>query len=107
MKFHTDENVAAAVAVGLQRRRIDVTSTPQAGLLGADDETQIAHCRNEKRVLVSHDPDMLRLAASGVEHAGIVYCHIRKYKKGPLIEKLLQLASRFRDEGMKNRIEYL
>jgi hypothetical protein len=35
MKFHTDEHVSEAVALGLRRRGLDVTTTVQAGLLGA------------------------------------------------------------------------
>ena len=33
IRFHLDEHVDGAVAVGLRRRNIDVTTTAQAGLL--------------------------------------------------------------------------
>jgi hypothetical protein len=36
--FHLDENCAHAIAAGLRRRGIDVTTTPDVGLLGAIDE---------------------------------------------------------------------
>ena len=74
MNFHLDENVSDAVALGLRRRGFDVTTTGDASLLGASDERQIEHCRQRNRVIVTHDADLLRLAASGVVHCGIAYC---------------------------------
>lgn len=107
MKFHTDEHVSEAVALGLRRRGFDVSTTPQAGLLGTTDEAQLAYCQREERVMVSHDADMLRLAAAGMMHAGIAYCHNQRYKSGKLILRLLTLAGRVSSDEMKNRIEFL
>ena len=53
IRFHFDENGHRAVAEGLIRRGIDVTTTSTAGLPGATDEQQIAHCLAEGRVLFS------------------------------------------------------
>ena len=36
--FHLDENVSRAIAVGLRRHGVDVTTTLEAGLLDAIDE---------------------------------------------------------------------
>jgi len=107
MRFHTDEHVPFAVVLGLRRRGLDVTTTPDAGLLGAPDEDQLGYCRREGRVMVSHDPDMLRLAAEGAAHAGIAHCHAQKYKTGQLIQRLLLLSSRVSASEMSNRIEFL
>jgi len=41
---YLDENCAKAIAQGLTRRGIDVTTTPEAGLMGAIDEQQAAYC---------------------------------------------------------------
>jgi Domain of unknown function (DUF5615) len=55
--FHLDENCAHAIAAGLRRRGIDVTTTPEMGLLGANDEDQLAFCLAENRVILSYyDP---------------------------------------------------
>jgi hypothetical protein len=43
IRFHLDENCARAIAIGLRRHGIDVTTTPDAGLLGAIDEEQAAY----------------------------------------------------------------
>ena len=38
IKFHLDENVNPAIAKGLSGRGIDVTTTPEVGLIEANDE---------------------------------------------------------------------
>ena len=42
IRFHLDEHVDPAVANGLRRRHIDLTTTADAGLLGARDESHLA-----------------------------------------------------------------
>jgi predicted nuclease of predicted toxin-antitoxin system len=105
--FHTDENVSEAVALGLRRRGLDVTTTNEAGLRGATDEAQLAYALRESRVVISHDADMLRLASAGTPHAGVAYCHGQKYKVGQLVLKLLALAGRLPPQAMRGRIEFL
>jgi hypothetical protein len=41
IKFHLDEHVHPAIAEGLRRRGIDVTTTIEAELLGAEDEKHL------------------------------------------------------------------
>ncbi len=38
IKFHLDENISQAIANGLRRRGIDVTTTPEQNLIGKLDE---------------------------------------------------------------------
>jgi predicted nuclease of predicted toxin-antitoxin system len=52
IRFHLDENVDPAVAEGLQRRGVDVTTTQQAGLMHASDEKQLEFALSELRILV-------------------------------------------------------
>jgi predicted nuclease of predicted toxin-antitoxin system len=59
IRYHLDENIPAAVAEGLRRRSIDVTTTAEAGLLGATDEAQLAFARDQGRVIVTQDADLL------------------------------------------------
>ena len=84
-----------------------MTTTTEAGLIGESDERQLAFAHVQGRVLVSHDADMLRFAAGGAPHAGVAYCHHRKYPVGALILKLMAFASRVRDNEMISRIEFL
>ena len=73
IRFHLAESMPNAVAEGLRRRGIDVTTSSEAQLLAAKDEEQLAFATRETRVLVTRDQDFLRLNASGIKHAGIVY----------------------------------
>ena len=84
-----DEHGAAALAVGLRGYGIDVTTTPEAGLLEASDQEQLAYAAANARVVVTHDEDFLVLNASGISHAGIVYCHQDKYSLGDLLRMLV------------------
>ncbi|MGQ0635908.1 MAG: DUF5615 family PIN-like protein [Planctomycetaceae bacterium] len=61
IRFHLDENVDQAVTRGLRERGIDATTTADAGLLGAPDNEHLDFVLREARVLMTHDPDFLRL----------------------------------------------
>lgn len=107
IRFHLDENCPRAVAEGLRRRDIDVTTTPEVGLLSATDEQQFAHCLGEGRVLFTQDRDFLRLHAAGVPHAGIVYCDKDTKCVGEMIQGLVLVWEVLEPEEMVNRVEFL
>lgn len=86
---------------------MDVTTTPEAGLLRAKDEQQLEYSTSAGRVLVTHDEDFLKIAATGAHHAGIAYCHQGKYSLGELIEVLVLLWELCEPGGMLDRVEYL
>jgi predicted nuclease of predicted toxin-antitoxin system len=75
LRFHLDEICPHAIADGLRRRGINVTTTSEADLISASDEQQTAYARNERRFIFTQDKDFLRINASGISHACIVYCH--------------------------------
>ena len=107
IRFHLDENVPSVIATGLRHRGVNVTTTPQSGLLGAGDEKQLAFAHSDSRVLVTCDTDFLRLHDRGVPHAGIVYSPRGKRSIGELIHGLIMLAECLRPEEMQNHVEYL
>src|SRR5258707_10996039 len=88
VRFHLDEHVEPAVGTGLRRRNIDVTTTADAGLLGASDEEHLAFALGAGRVTFTQDQDFLRLAASGMAHAGVVYNQQGTRTVGQIIEGL-------------------
>src|SRR5689334_99523 len=100
IRFHLDENCSHAIAEGLRRRGVDVTTTPELRLLGVIDEDQLAYCFAEGRVIFSYDEDMLRLAASGVEHAGIVFCQQQRRSIGDIIRGLVLVWERLEPADM-------
>jgi predicted nuclease of predicted toxin-antitoxin system len=61
IKFHLDENVHNAIAQGLRRRGIDVTTTPEKFLIGVSDEAQLTFALSENRVIFTQDTDFLRI----------------------------------------------
>lgn len=107
IRFHLDENCHRAIADSLIRRGVDVTTTPEAGLLSATDEQQAAHCLAQGRVLFTQDRDFLRLHAAGVPHAGIAYCDKDTRGIGDIIQGLVLIWELLEPEEMVNRVEYL
>ncbi len=107
IRFHLDEHVDAAVADGLRRRGVDVTTTPGAGLLEATDEVQLAYCRGQGRVLFTGDAGFLRLHAAGQPHAGIAYCHQQSRSIGDIIRGLVLIWEVLEPEDMQEKVEYL
>jgi hypothetical protein len=105
--FHLDENCSQAIAAGLRRRGIDVTTTPEVGLLGATDEDQLAFCLSQGRVIFSYDDDLLRLAASRIEHAGVVYCQQRKRSIGDIVRGLVLIWERLDPPDMAGQMKFL
>jgi predicted nuclease of predicted toxin-antitoxin system len=89
IRFHLDENCSRAIAQGLRRQGIDVTMTPEVGLLGTSDEDQLASGLSEGRILFTHDRDLLRLHAAGTPHSGIAYCKKDTLGIGEIIRGLI------------------
>jgi hypothetical protein len=51
IRFHLDENCHRAIAEGLRRRGVDVITTPEAELLSASDEEQLAYALPRGRLV--------------------------------------------------------
>jgi Domain of unknown function (DUF5615) len=107
IRFHLDEHIPASIAGGLRRRGIDVSTSPESGLVGADDATQLAFAASSGRVLVTHDADFLRLHADGATHAGIAYCQQWTVSIGEMLRYLVLIYDLLSPEEMAGRIEFL
>lgn len=107
LRFHLDESVALAVAIGLKRRGIEVTTAATTGLLSAIDEKHLKFAHGQNSVLVTHDFDFLVLATTGIPHAGIVYCHPQKRSIGQIIAGLELLSDCLEPAQMVARVEFL
>lgn len=57
IRFHTDEQMPTAVALGLRRVGVDVLTVPEAGMRSATDEEQLAFAASRERVMVTQDAD--------------------------------------------------
>ena len=107
IKFHLDENVNNAVADGLKRRRVDVTTTSQVGLMGVSDLEQVEFALSENRAIFTHDDDLLKIHQKGIEHAGIIYCNQNIRSIGDIIRGLILIWEVLEPEELKNEIEFL
>jgi hypothetical protein len=107
IRFHLDEACDPRVAVGLRLRGADVTTTADAGLLGAPDEAHLGYARDQARVILTHGADFLRLHAAGVFRAGIVYCPPQAGSMGELVRLLVPIWELFEPAEMRGRVEYL
>ncbi|MCT7973717.1 DUF5615 family PIN-like protein [Laspinema olomoucense] len=105
--FHLDENVSYAIANGLRRRGIKVTTTPEAGLIGASDEEQLAFVVLQKRVMFTQDTDFLRIAGMGIEHNGIVYCPQKSRSIGHIVRGLTLIWEYLEPEEITGKIEFI
>src|SRR5262245_16523887 len=107
IRFHLDEHVPLAVAEGLRRRGIDVTTAADAGLLGAEDVEHLAFALSQGRVVFTSDEDYLALNDQGVEHAGIAYCHQQRRSIGDIIRALQLIWDILEPEDIKQRVEFI
>ncbi|MBL8798781.1 MAG: DUF5615 family PIN-like protein [Planctomycetia bacterium] len=107
IRFHLDEHVAHAVAAGLRRLGVDVSTTADAGLLGAADSEHIQFGLVQQRVIFTEDADFLILANAGAAHAGLVYCQQNSRSIGHIIRSLELIWDIYEPDEMRNRIEFI
>lgn len=83
-----------------------IASVPEAGMMGATDDAHLAYALAQRRVLFTQDADFMRLAATGVAHAGIIYAP-QFTTIGNIIRGLVLIAQIVESEEMLGKIEYL
>ncbi len=89
VRFHLDEHCDPAIAAGLRRQGIDVTTTVEAGLLHARDEDHLAYGLAQGRVIFTQDKHYLRFHSIGMAHAGIAYCRHNARTIGQIVDALV------------------
>jgi predicted nuclease of predicted toxin-antitoxin system len=107
LRFHLDGHIDSAIADGLRRRGIDVTTTPEVGLRGAGDDAHVAFALSEGRVVVTNDADFLRLHRQGVRHAGIAFTRHGLRSIGELLRALVLLCDCLEAEDIGSHVEYV
>lgn len=107
IRFHLDEHCAAAIAAGLRRRGVEVSTTADAGLCGAEDDDQLAYVVAQQRMIFTEDDDFLRIHAAGTPHPGIAYCKPQTRSIGQIIRGLLLIWDMYEPAEVANRVEYL
>ncbi len=107
IQFHLDENADLAIAAGLRRNGIDVTTTKEVGLLTKSDEEQLAFICANHRVIFTQDTDFLRIASYTQTHPGIAFCQKGTRSIGEIIARLTLIYQVFSPEEMIGRVEFL
>ena len=107
LAFHLDEHMDHAIARALCSRGIDCTTTSDAALLGASDESHIEFGLQEQRVIITNDPDFLALARHGMHHRGIAYFKRGSRSVGDVIRYLCLMNDCLTPADMLNRVEFL
>jgi predicted nuclease of predicted toxin-antitoxin system len=106
VRLYFDENMQGAVLIQLRRRGIDIVTVQELGQRGASDESHIIRAREMQRVICTNDQDFLRLASSGITHAGLVFGSPHT-TIGDWVKSLELLCEVVTAEDMENHIEYL
>jgi predicted nuclease of predicted toxin-antitoxin system len=91
----------------LRRRGIDVTTTPEAGMIGRSDEDQIAFATTQDRVIFTQDTDFLRMARTGISHNGIIYCQQKSRSIGDIVRGIVLIWEYLEPEEMNNKVELI
>ncbi|NTU63623.1 MAG: DUF5615 family PIN-like protein [Chloroflexi bacterium] len=107
IRFHLDEHIDPDVARALRRYGINVTTTVEAGLRTQSDLAQLDFAARERRVLVTHDADFLRLTDRVPQHAGIAYSTRPTRSLGEMIRRLILIYEILTPDEMMGRVEYL
>ncbi len=84
-----------------------MTTSAEAGLLGASDEEQLAYAIKHQRVIYTNDADYLEFARDGLHHAGLVYSPLKVASIGEVIRFLCFLNETLTPDEMIDRVEYL
>jgi hypothetical protein len=107
LRFYLDENVPTEVGRQLRSSGVDAVTARDLGQLGADDRDHLQRATELSRMLCTHDQDFLRLAAEGVEHAGIAFSPQIGASIGGWVRELRALHTRFDAEQVKNLVFFL
>lgn len=107
LQLHLDECVSGAVAEGLRRRGVDLTTANSARLTSATDEKHLEYATASGRVVFTQDDDFLAIARSYGDHGGIIYAHQNRYSIGELIESLVIAVECIAANEVRGRVEYL
>ena len=106
LKFHLDESVSNAIAKGLRMRGIDITTSPEEGLIGASDKEQLAYAVAPGRVVLTFDDYFMVLSSMGLENCGIIYSR-QGQSIGKIISNLVLIWECLDPDYMYRNVEFL
>lgn len=111
LAYYFDHHVPAAIRDGLRQRGIDIVSAAEDGHAERPDDEILTRATSLGRLVFTQDEDFLVLAsdwaATGRQHAGIVYGHQLLITIGQAIRDLELIAHIMEAHEMANLVEFL
>ena len=111
LRFYMDVHVPVAITQGLRRRGIDVLTSQEDGAREARDEVLLTRASDLKRLLVSQDHDLLRIAhewqLAGQPFSGVVFAHQQGASIGRMIADLELMAQCCNGEELADKVVFL
>jgi hypothetical protein len=111
VKLYFDEDVSAAIVTNLRTRGFDVKSARDSGMLGEDDDPQLAFVVSQDRALVTHNRhDFERLhdryLETGRTHRDIIIAK-RQSRPEHVVARLADLLNQISADEMVNQLRYI
>ena len=111
LALYMDVHVPAAITAGVRRRRIDVLTSQEDGTRRVSDEELLARATELKRILVSQDQDLLRIAQDWQRRrhpfARLVFAHQQGTSIGRCVEDLELIANCMSSEETASQVIFL
>lgn len=107
LRFYLDENVPVQVARQLALRGIDAVTVRDLDLFGDADRNHLINATVQGRVFCTYDSDLLQIASSGIQHAGIVFGQQDVHYIGDGVNWLSLMHAVYTSDEMSGRIEFL
>jgi len=110
IELYLDEDVSALLLKLLRSRGFIATSALEAGLLGNNDETQLAYAVSQHRTLISHNRIHFEALAKeyfvdGRKHYGIIIAARRPPQE--LFVRLVAVMDKIAADEMENQVIYI
>ena len=103
VKFYLDENLSPEIVEQLRLQGIDAIRGP----LGAGDPEHLDRAAAMRRVVCTEDEDFLKLAAVGIEHAGIIRGEQERHSIGDWVKFLQFVHGVCHAEEMRNTVSFV
>ena len=103
VSFYLDESLSPEIVTQLSMQGIDIIRGP----LGVEDPVHLQRASDMGRVVCAEDDDFLKLAAPGVEHAGIIKGKQDKHSIGDWIRYLRFIHSVCDADELRNEVYFL
>lgn len=114
LRLYVDEDAMRhALVVALRaRRRVDVVTALERGMMGRSDEDHLRQASAEARLLYSFNVKDFAILheqwiKGGQQHSGIVLASQQRFSVGDQLRRLLRLMNGRTAEGIRDRLEFL